>query len=301
VQGTLVKCEPCTHFIIAYCVQGTHNGSMNRLSTTERVQVIAALVEGNSINSTVRMTGISKPTILKLLVDLGKACKTFHDLEVRDLPSKRIQCDEVWAFCHCKQRNVKPELKGVFGVGDVWTWTALDADSKLMVAWAVGTRDGGYAAEFMNDVAARLSNRVQLTTDGHAAYLDAVSDAFGTNIDYAMLIKLYGPTVPGEARYSPAACIGVAKRTVCGEPERRHISTSFVERSNLTVRMGMRRYTRLTNGFSKKVENHEHMTTIFFVYYNYCRIHQTLEMTPAMEAGLTDRLWEIEDIVGLID
>lgn len=273
---------------------------MNKLSTVNRVQVISALVEGNSINSTVRMTGISKPTILKLLAELGEACKAFHDREVRDLPARRIQCDEVWAFCHCKQKNVKPELEGVFGIGDVWTWTAIDADTKLMVAWAIGTRDGGYAAEFMNDVAARLSTRVQLTTDGHAAYLDAVSDAFGTKIDYAQLIKLYGPTIPGAARYSPVACIGIEKREISGLPERKHISTSYVERSNLTVRMGMRRYTRLTNGFSKKVENHAHMTTIFFTYYNYCRIHQTLRTTPAIEAGLTDRFWEISDLINLL-
>jgi IS1 family transposase len=273
---------------------------MNKLNIAKRVQVIAALVEGNSINSTVRMTGISKPTILKLLADLGKACKGFHDREVRDVPAQRVQCDEVWAVCHCKQKNIKPKLQGVFGVGDVWTWTAIDADTKLMIAWSVGTRDGGYAAEFMNDVASRLSTRVQLTTDGHHAYLDAVNDAFGTNIDYAQLIKIYGPTIPGPARYSPAACTGIEKRAICGNPERLDISTSYVERSNLTVRMGMRRYTRLTNGFSKKVENHEHMTTIFFTYYNYCRIHQTLKVTPAMEAGLTDRLWEIEDLINLL-
>jgi IS1 family transposase len=273
---------------------------MNKASIQDRVRVVAALVEGNSINSTVRMTGTAKTTILRLLAQLGKACKAFHDREVRDVPSRRIQCDEVWAFCHCKQKNVKPEMKGVFGIGDVWTWTAIDADTKLMVSWAVGTRDGGYAAEFMNDVASRLSNRVQLTTDGHAAYLDAVSDAFGTNIDYAQLIKVYGPTIPGPARYSPAACIGIETKEVCGTPDRKHVSTSYVERSNLTVRMGIRRYTRLTNGFSKKVENHEYMTTIFWVYYNYCRIHQTLRTTPAMEAGLTDRLWEIEDLLNLI-
>jgi IS1 family transposase len=273
---------------------------MNKASIQDRIRVVAALVEGNSINSTVRMTGTAKTTILRLLAQLGKACKAFHDREVRDVPSRRIQCDEVWAFCHCKQKNVKPELKGVFGIGDVWTWTAIDADTKLMVSWAVGTRDGGYAAEFMNDVASRLSNRVQLTTDGHAAYLDAVSDAFGTNIDYAQLIKLYGPTIPGAARYSPAACIGICKIERSGQPDLKHVSTSYVERSNLTVRMGIRRYTRLTNGFSKKVENHEYMTTIFWVYYNYCRIHQTLRTTPAMEAGLTDRLWEIEDLLNLI-
>lgn len=274
---------------------------MNRLSTSDRVRVVAALVEGNSISSTARMTGISKPTILKLLAEFGEVCKAFHDREVRDVPSQRIQCDEVWAFCRCKQKNVRPELASVFGVGDVWTWTAIDADTKLMVAWAVGSRDGGYAAEFMADVASRLKNRVQLTTDGHKAYLDAVSDAFGTNIDYAMLIKIYGPEIAGPGRYSPPVVIGTDCHAISGSPERKHVSTSYVERSNLTVRMGMRRYTRLTNGFSKKVENHELMTTIFFVYYNYCRVHQTLRVTPAMEAGLTDHVWGIEEFVALLE
>ena len=274
---------------------------MNRLTTEDRVRVVSALVEGSSINSTVRMTGTTKPTILKLIGQLGEACGAFHDREVRDLPCRRVQCDELWAFCHCKARNVRPELQGVVGVGDVWTWTAIDADTKLMVAWSIGTRDGSYAAEFMNDVAARLRGRVQLTTDGHAAYLDAVSDAFGTNIDYAQLIKLYGPVPAPAGRYSPAACIGIDKRPVSGVPDRKHVSTSFVERSNLTVRMGLRRYTRLTNGFSKKLENHIAMTTIFFTYYNYCRVHQTLRVTPAMEAGLTDRVWEIADLIALVE
>ena len=273
---------------------------MNKLIAADRVRVIAALIEGCSINSTVRMTGISKPTILKLIVQLGEACGKFHDREVRDVPSRRVQCDEVWAFCHCKQKNVKPELKGIVGYGDVWTWTAIDADTKLMIAWNIGTRDGGAAANFMNDVAERLSTRVQLTTDGHAAYLDAVNDSFGTNIDYAQLIKMYGPTPAGAGRYSPAACTGIEKRPVSGTPDLKHVSTSFVERANLTVRMGMRRYTRLTNGFSKKVENHIAMTTIFFTYYNYCRIHMTLKTTPAMAAGLTDKLFEIDDLIALL-
>jgi IS1 family transposase len=273
---------------------------MNKLNTAERSQVIRALVEGCSINSTVRMTGISKVTILKLLNELGEACSKFHDREVRDLPARRIQVDEVWAFCQCKQKNVKPEKLGEFGYGDVWTWTAIDADTKLMVSWMIGTRDGGAASEFMNDVSARLTNRVQLTSDGHSSYLDAVNDAFGTNVDYAQLVKMFGPTIPGPARYSPAACTGIEKRPICGQPDQKHISTSFVERSNLTVRMGMRRYTRLTNGFSKKVLNHERMTNIFFVYYNYCRVHQTLRVTPAMEAGLTDHVWEIEELINIL-
>lgn len=272
---------------------------MNKLSIKEQAAVIRGLIEGNSIASLVRMTGVAKTTILRLLAKFGKDCKAFHDREVRDLPSQRIQCDEIWAFCHCKQKNVRTELQGQFGIGDVWTWTGIDADTKLMIAWMVGTRDGGYGAEFMNDLSSRLANRVQLTTYGHSVYRDAVNDAFGTNVDYAQLIKLYGPTIPGPARYSPAACTGIEKRPVCGDPDAKQISTSYVERSNLTVRMGVRRYTRLTNAHSKKVENHTHMTTIFFVTYNYCRIHQTLRVTPAMEAGLTDRVWEIEDLLEL--
>jgi IS1 family transposase len=274
---------------------------MNKLSTAERVRVVAALVEGNSINSTVRMTGVSKPTILKLLVDLGEACARYHDKYVRDLTCNRIQCDEVWAFCHCKQKNVRPELQGTFGFGDVWTWTAIDAETKLMVSYMVGLRDGGYATEFIHDVASRLVNRVQLTTDGHKAYLEAVEDAFGGDIDYAQLIKLYGAERAGEARYSPAVCIGSRKETVTGDPDPKHVSTSYVERSNLTVRMSVRRFTRLTNGFSKKVENHQHMTALFFFYYNFARIHQTLRITPAMASRISDHVWSVEEIVGLLD
>lgn len=276
---------------------------MNKLSNAEQVQVITALVEGNSINSTVRMTGIGKPTILRLIRKLGTACQKFHDDRVRGLTTRKIQCDELWAFCHCKAKNVRQELQGVFGIGDVWTWTALDANSKLMISWLVGLRDGGYATEFMNDVAGRLANRVQLTTDGHKAYLEAVENAFGGSmgVDYAQLIKMYGEPRQSEARYSPAECIGVQEKHVCGMPDSRHVSTSFVERSNLTVRMGMRRYTQLTNGHSKKVDNHIAMTAIFFTYYNWCRIHQTIRVTPAMEAGLTSRVFEIEDLICMMD
>jgi IS1 family transposase len=278
-----------------------YNNHMNKLNTADRVKVIATLVEGNSIASTSRMTGISKRAILKLMVKVGNACADFHNREVRDVPAERVQCDEVWAFCHCKARNVKPELKGIVGVGDVWTWTAIDADTKLMISWLVGARDGGYASEFMNDLSSRLSTRVQLTTDGHGAYPDAVNDAFGPDVDYAQLIKIYGETNPGPGRYSPPSVTGTKRETVCGAPEDRHISTSYVERSNLTIRMGIRRYTRLTNGFSKKLENHVAMTTLFFVHYNYCRIHKTLRVTPAMQAGLTDRVWELADLIGLVE
>jgi IS1 family transposase len=274
---------------------------MNKLSTAERVSVVAALVEGNSINSTVRMTGISKPTILKLLGELGAACRKYHDAHVRNVAAKRVQCDEVWSFCYAKAKNVPADKRGQFGFGDIWTWTALDADSKLMITWNIGLRDAGYAHEFMQDVSERLANRVQLTTDGHKAYLDAVEDAFLGDVDYAQLVKLYGNERPGEARYSPAICTGCNPTTINGEPERQHVSTSYVERSNLTVRMGMRRFTRLTNGFSKKIDNHVAMINVFFMYYNFCRIHTTLRVTPAMEAKLTTKLWEIEDIVALIE
>lgn len=274
---------------------------MNKLSTADRVRVIAALVEGCSIRATVRMTGVAKNTIAKLLVELGAACKAYHDKHVRGLKSKRIQCDEIWAFVAMKQKNVPQARKGEFGVGDVWTWTALDSDSKLMVAYMVGSRDAGYATEFMHDVADRIDNRIQLTTDGHKAYLEAVEDAFGGDIDYAKLVKIYGAERPGEARYSPAVCMGAEKHQVSGDPDWRHVSTSHVERQNLTMRMGMRRFTRLTNAFSKKIENLEAAVALHYMHYNFCRIHQTLRVTPAMEAGIADHVWELEELVALLD
>jgi IS1 family transposase len=274
---------------------------MNKLSTAERVSVVRALVEGNSINSTVRITGISKPTILKLLAQLGTACKAYHDSHVRNVRALRIQCDELWSFCHCKQRNVPRENRGQFGMGDVWTWTAIDADSKLMIGYLVGLRDVGYAVEFMRDVKDRLVNRVQLTSDAHKPYLVAVTEAFGEDIDYAQLVKMYGAIPAGPGRYSPPACIWTKGTPRIGDPDRGHISTSYVERNNLTVRMCMRRFTRLTNGFSKKIENHKHAVALFFLYYNFARIHQTVRMTPAMAAGISDHVWSVEEIVGLID
>ena len=274
---------------------------MNQLSTSERVQIIRCLVEGNSVNSTVRITGRSKHTILNLLNDMGEACAKYHDANVRGLTCKRIQVDEVWGFCHCKQKNVPQERKGQFGIGDVWTWTAVDADTKLIVSYLVGGRSAEWAKEFMDDVADRIINRIQLTSDGHRAYLEAVENAFGGDVDYAQLIKVYGAEIAGPGRYSPPQVIGVELSTISGMPDAQHISTSFVERQNLTMRMCMRRFTRLTNGFSKKIENMMHAVALNFMYYNFCRIHQTLRVTPAMEAGIAYHVWELEELVSLID
>ena len=275
---------------------------MNTLSEAKRVQVIAALVEGNSIRATVRMTGVAKNTIAKLLAEVGTACAGYQRRVFRNLRCKRIQCDEIWSFCYAKQKNVPAEKRGQFGFGDVWTWTAICADTKLVPSWAIGGRDATVAYWFMHDLASRLRNRVQLTTDGHRVYLNAVESAFGCEIDYAMLVKLYGNDPrPEEARYSPAQCIGAMAATITGDPDPRHISTSYVERQNLTMRMGMRRFTRLTNGFSKKVQNLEHAVALHFMHYNFCRVHQTLRVTPAMEAEITDRIWNIEDVVRLLD
>jgi IS1 family transposase len=273
---------------------------MNKLSTEKRSQVVAALVEGNSIRATVRMTGVSKNTIAKLLVELGAACADYLDKALVNLNCKRIQCDEIWSFCYAKEKNVPKEMRGRFGYGDVWTWTAMDADSKLIAAWTVGGRDAGTAYGFIQDLAKRLANRVQLTTDGHRAYLTAVEDNFGSNVDYAMLVKLYGADREGsEIRYSPAECIGCREVVVSGHPDPEHISTSFIERQNLTMRMSMRRFTRLTNAFSKKIENHIASIAIHYMHYNFCRVHQTLRVTPAMEAGITDHVWTIEEILQL--
>ena len=272
---------------------------MNRLTTEKRRAVVAALVEGASINSTVRMTGVSKPTILKLIADLGTACERFHNEAVRDVKVQRVEVDEVWSFCYAKAKNVPAEKKGIFGFGDVWCWTAI-TDSKLMLSWLVGTRDTGAAHEFMQDVAGRLANRVQLTSDGHKPYLEAVEGAFGSAVDYAVLQKIYGSDPQAEKRYSPAICIGAKVEPITGNPDLTKVSTSHVERANLTIRMSLRRYTRLTNGHSKKIENHCHALAIFFVYYNYARIHQALRITPAMQSGLTDHVWSIDEILALM-
>ena len=269
---------------------------MNKLSVVEKTQIISALVEGNSIRATCRMTNHSKGAVLKLLVEVGAACVKFQDEHVRNIHTRRIQCDEIWSFCYAKQKNVPAEKQSEFGYGDIWTWTAIDADTKLCVNWLVGRRDGDSAYLFIKDLADRLANRVQLTTDGLKAYLEAVESAFGCDIDYAQLVKLYGASQE-ETRYSPAVCIGSRVEPITGNPDRHHISTSFVERQNLTMRMNMRRFTRLTNAFSKKIENHIAMISLYFVYYNFVRIHQTLRVTPAMEAGIMASPMNIRDIV----
>jgi IS1 family transposase len=275
--------------------------SMNKLSPTKRSQIIAALVEGNSIRSTCRMTGAAKGTVLKLLEDVGEVCRDYQDKHMTNLYSRRVQCDEIWSFCNAKAKNVPAEHKGKFGWGDVWTWTAIDADSKLIISWAIGGRDSYTGLAFMQDVARRLAQRVQLTTDGHSVYLDVIERAFGSNIDYATIVKIYGPDPEPQKRYSPAKCLGIDKDVVKGKPDMKHVSTSYVERQNLTMRMSMRRFTRLTNAFSKKVQNLGHAVALHFMYYNFCRRHQTLGMTPAMAAGLEDHEWTIEELVALLE
>lgn len=247
------------------------------------------------------MTGVSRNTISDLLIEAGAVCAVYQDQALRNLPCKRIQCDEIWSFCYAKDKNLPEDKREVFGYGSVWTWTALDADTKLICSWMVGNRDASAAWEFIQDLAARLSNRIQLTTDGHKAYLEAVDEAFGSGIDYAMLIKIYGEDKMGDTRYSPAPCAGTRVQRITGNPEPKHISTSYVERQNLTMRMHMRRFTRLTNGFSKKLENHVAAISLHFMYYNFVRIHQTLRITPAMAAGIADRAWEVLDIVRLLE
>ena len=276
---------------------------MNRLNIQQRAKIIGCLVEGVSVRATARLTGVSKVTILKLIADVGAACKAYHDSTVWNLNCKRIECDEIWSFCYAKAKNVPNKCKGVFGFGDVYTWTALCADSKLIVAYRVDRRDEEAAHAFIQDLRPRLANRVQLTTDGFRPYLMAVEDTFGADVDYAMLIKLYtNDSAKSDARkYSPGECCGTRKRRIIGNPDIKHVSTSYAERMNLNIRMGMRRFTRLTNAFSKKVENHTHAMAIYFMFYNFCRIHQTLRVTPAMEAKLADHVWTLEEIAALTD
>lgn len=271
---------------------------MNKLSIQKRAQIIGLLVEGNSMRSVTRLVGCSINTVTKLLIDAGTACAIYQNEVMRDLPSKRIQCDEIWAFCGMKEKNVPKEHEGELGYGDVYTWTAICADTKLVPSFLIGRRDAEYAYTFMNDLAGRLKNRVQLTTDGHHAYLNAVASNFGSEVDYAMLVKIYGnaPGKEDQRRYSPAECTGAEKRRITGNPDVKHVSTSFVERQNLTMRMGMRRFTRLTNAFSKKLNNLECAVALHFMYYNFGRIHKTLRVTPAMEAGISDHVWTLEEI-----
>lgn len=273
---------------------------MNKLDTAKRAQVVAALVEGNSIRATARMTDVARNTINKLLLDLGAACSDYMNRTLVNLPCERVQCDEIWAFVGAKQKNVTPALAAKGHAGDVWTWIAMDADTKLICSWMVGNRDAVTARDFMLDLASRLSNRVQLTTDGFGAYLNAVDWAFSSKIDYAMLIKQYSESGEGQKRYSPAECVGCERKRVTGRPDPKHISTSFIERQNLTMRMSMRRFTRLTNAFSKKIENHIASIAIHYMHYNFVRIHSSLRVTPAMEAGLTDHVFSIEEVLRLV-
>jgi IS1 family transposase len=276
---------------------------MKMLSVTDRTKALTLLVEGMGINAACRVTGISKTAILKLLANVGEACLAYQDRVMRNLKCKRLQCDEIWSFVGKKEKNVRTGEEKMRGMGDAWTWTAIDPDSKLIPCWYVGPRNGDSAKEFIGDLASRLAARVQLTTDGLKAYLSAVESAFGSEIDYAMLVKLYGPTYGNaqERRYSPAECCGAVKGALCGDPSEKHISTSHVERSNLTMRMHMRRFTRLTNGHSKKLENHMHAIALNFMFYNFCKIHSTLRVTPAMEAGIDDHVWSMEEVVMMAD
>ena len=275
---------------------------MNRLSTAKRVAVISALVEGCSVRSTCRLTGVAKGTVLRLLADVGDACARYQDAVIRHVPARRVQVDEIWSFVGCKQKNVTATIAANNPkAGDAWTFVAIDAQTKLVLSWLVALRDAGSATEFLQDVSDRLSNRIQLTTDGHKMYLSAVEDAFGGDIDYSMLIKLYGSASDGQTRYSPAKCLGCVPQPVTGDPDPKHVSTSYIERQNLTMRMNMRRFTRLTNAFSKKIENHMHSVALFYMHYNFVRVHQTLRVTPAMEAGIAMTVWSIQNIVELAE
>jgi IS1 family transposase len=274
---------------------------MNRLTKEERARIIHLLCEGNSIRAVTRLTGISKTTITKLVVDAGTAAAWYQDRVFQSLSCKRLQIDEIWGFVGAKARNASPEAKAAGAAGDVWLWLATDADTKLVPCWHVGNRNAEAANEFIDDLASRLANRVQITTDGHAPYLEAIDTAFGGEVDYAMLVKLYGASPEGQRRYSPPVCTGAIKRRIQGNPDMAHASTSFAERNNLNVRMHSRRMTRLTNAFSKKMENHAHAMALHFLYYNFVRIHKTLKVTPAMAAGVTDRLWEIGDVIDVLE
>lgn len=274
---------------------------MNKLPLQTRVQILHMLCEGSSMRAISRITGVSINTVTKLLEDAGAACAAYHDEHVHGVEAKRIQCDEIWAFCYSKQKHVKTAKAAPVGAGDVWTWTAIETTSKLVISYLSGSRDGEYALALMDDLRQRITSRVQLTTDGHKAYLNAVEEAFGDDIDYGMLVKMYGQPTDSEHRYSPAECIGAKKTEISGKPDRDHISTSSVERQNLTMRMSMRRFTRLTNAHSKKLANHHHAQALYFMYYNFARVNKAVRMSPAMAAGIETRLWEMSDIAALID
>ena len=275
---------------------------MNKLPLEKRAHILHLLCEGNSIRAVTRLTGVSKNTVTKLLTNAGKACAAYHDEHVRNVEAKRVQVDEIWSFTYAKEKNVAAAKSAPDDAGDTWTWTAIEADTKLVVSYLVGGRDGEYAMAFMDDLRGRLANRVQLTSDGHRAYLEAVEGAFGGDVDYAQLIKIYGAAPESaKGRYSPAECTGIRKTRIEGDPDPKHVSTSYAERQNLTMRMHMRRFTRLTNGFSKKVEHHSYAVALHFMYYNFVRIHHKLRMSPAMASGITGRLWEISDIAALVD
>lgn len=281
--------------------KGSYSRAMNKLDREARSKILHLLCEGSSIRAITRLTGASKNTVTKLVVDAGRTCAAYQDRVLRNLTSKRVQVDEIWNFIYAKNDNVKRAKSAPAEAGDVWTWTAIDADTKLLVSWLVGNRDSESAYFFMDDLKSRLTNRVQLTSDGYRPYLEAVDSTFGDDVDYAMLQKIYGADPAGEKRYSPAKCIGAQKRRVTGEPDPKHVSTSYAERANLTMRMHMRRFTRLTNAFSKKIENHTAAVSLHSMYYNFVRVHQTLKVTPAMAAGVTDRLWEMGDVVDILD
>jgi len=274
---------------------------MNKLPLAKRVLILNALAEGSSMRSTSRMAGVSINTVVKLLIEVGQACAEYQSRVMVNLSCDRLQVDEIWSFVYAKEKNVPDQVKGEFGYGDVWTFTAIDADTKLVPCWMVGWRDVACATEFVKDLAARLTRRIQLTTDGHKMYLQAVEDGFGGDIDYAMLVKTYGNEPAGEARYSPPKCNGAEKHKITGNPDPDEISTSYVERQNLSMRMGMRRFTRLTNAFSKKLANLEHAVALYFFHYNFIRVHQTLRKTPAMAAGIADHRWTMEDLVAMME
>jgi IS1 family transposase len=275
---------------------------MNRLDNAKRAQVVAALVEGNSIRATVRMTGVAKNTIAKLLIELGAVCSAYMDKALRNLPCKLVQVDEIWSFVGAKQKNIQV-YEDMPWMGDTWVWVAIDAESKLIVSWLVGNRDGGTARIFMNDLASRLANRIQLSTDGHKTYLSTVPEAFAYDVDWGILNKIYGTSEGSgpERRYSPPDCIACERKAMIGNPDKKKISTSYIERQNLTMRMSMRRFSRLTNAFSKKVENHVAAVALHYMHYNFCRIHQTLRVTPAMQAGVSDHVWNLQEIVALLE